>query len=210
MLFVVAGYPGSGKTTALSLAAFKGAQLFPKPFDQRFSACLPEQFMSERSPTREKLAARMWLTCGDEAEFSAIEHKPQDAVHHLDLLMRLMMDVRVRSWDDLDDAAIRRSFEDFFARPIAGAYAERCVVTLYPDFALIRHRWTARMAKYAEAASDQARLKHRLIFGVHSPDLYRRVMRIWYDVAVEACEHVWLMRGGSRGDGLPYRQVALL
>jgi hypothetical protein len=63
MLFVVAGYPASGKSTALGLAASEGIALFPPRYDRDFKACLPGEVLEELTPTVEKLQRRMSDPC---------------------------------------------------------------------------------------------------------------------------------------------------
>jgi len=52
--------------------------------------------------------------------------------------------------DDFADEAIRRSLEAFIAGPFCAAYPERALVTLYPEFLVVRSRGGARMRQLAE------------------------------------------------------------
>jgi hypothetical protein len=191
VLFVVAGYPAAGKSTALGLAASGRATLFPPPFARELAQCLPDEELAESTPTAEKLRRRMWLAYVDSTEFARTEPKPRSAVYHLDLLLHLLNDIRPRAMSDFTDEAIRCSIEAFFTGPFCTPYPERAIITLYPEFLIVRSRW------------DQ------IIMGRHGPDLYRRILGIWLDLAERESVASWLLRGGKNGNGLPYRQVAL-
>ncbi len=209
MLFVVAGYPASGKTTALQLSSRKGIRLFPPPFDRDFQSSLPPKVMGQFVPTEEKLRGRMWLHYVDEEAFARIEPKPRHAVYHMDLLLHLLNDIQPNAMSDFTDEAIRGSFEAFFAGPFCAPYPQRAVATLYPDFLVLRSRWGARMAEVDDTDITTIQHKDQIIMGGHGPALYRRVMGIWYKVASDASLGNWLLRGGKNGNGLPYRQIAL-
>jgi len=208
VLYVVAGYPASGKTTALLLSARKGVALFPPPFDRDFRASLPEKVMGQFDPTDEKLRGRMWLHYVDEAAFAVTEAKPEHAVYHMDLLLHLLNDIEPQAMSDFTDEAIRRSFEAFFSGPFCSDYPERAVCTLYPEFLILRSRWGARMGEIEGTTNPTIQHKDQMILGNRGRELYRRVMGIWLEVAGAASTGSWLLRGGKNGNGLPYRQVA--
>lgn len=208
MLFVVAGYPAAGKSTALGLVASGRAVLFPPPFAPDFAKCLPDEELVESTPTADKLRHKMWLAYVDSAEFARIEPKPAHAVFHLDLLLHLLFDMRPRAMSDFTDEAIRRAFALFFSGPFCAAYPERAVVTLYPEFLVVRSRWGARMRQLGETDNPIFKMKDQIIMGRHGPDLYRRILDIWLDFADRESVGSWLLRGGKNGNGLPYRQVA--
>jgi hypothetical protein len=210
MLFVVAGYPASGKSNALGLAASKGIALFPPRYDRDFKACLPGEVLEELTPTAEKLQRRMWLAYVDGPAFARIEPKPQHAVYHMDILLHLLNDIRPRAMSDFTNEAIRGSFEAFFAGPFWSAYAERAVTTLYPDFLILRSRWGARMEKMGETDNPNMQMKDQIIVGRHGRDLYRRVMTIWVDMVDRTGAKRWVLRAGKNGNGLPYRQIAMV
>jgi hypothetical protein len=213
VLYVVAGYPASGKSAALGLAAKGRASLFPPPIQRGFMKCLPEEVLAELTPTAEKLRRRMWLTYVDGAAFAQIEPKPQHAVYHLDMLLHLIVDIRPRGVSDFTDEAVRRSFEAFFAGPFCAPYPERAITTLYPDFKVLRSRWRDRMQKIKETDNPMwvanMRMKDQIIMGRYGLDIYRKILRIWLDIANEASVGTWLVRGGKNGNGLPYRLVTL-
>jgi len=209
VLYVVAGYPASGKSTALGLSASGRISLFPSPFERDFKDNLPEEVLKESTATAEKLRRRMWLAYVDGTAFARIEPKPQHAVFHLDMLLHLLFDIRPSAISDITDEAIRRSFEAFFAGPFCAPYPERAITTLYPDFLVLRSRWGARMEEVKETDNPIMRMKDQIIMGRHGPTLYRRILSIWLDIANEASIGSWLVRGGKNGNGLPYRPVTL-
>ena len=209
MLYVVAGYPASGKSTALGLSAQKDIRLFPPDIYADFRHWLPSEVLEETTPTAEKLRRRMWLAYIDSSEFARIAPKPERAVYHMDLLLHLLHDIRPRAMDDFTDQAIRKSFEGFFAGPFCTPYAERSVVTLYPDFLVLRSRWGARMGKVGETDNPFMQMKDQIIMGRNGHETYRRVMGIWAEVADQASTTSHLVRGGKNGNGLPYRPVLI-
>jgi hypothetical protein len=209
VLFVVAGYPAAGKSTALGLAASGRATLFPPPFARELAQCLPDEELAESTPTAEKLRRRMWLAYVDSTEFARTEPKPRSAVYHLDLLLHLLNDIRPRAMSDFTDEAIRCSIEAFFTGPFCTPYPERAIITLYPEFLIVRSRWGARMRQLGTTENPMFQMKDQIIMGRHGPDLYRRILGIWLDLAERESVASWLLRGGKNGNGLPYRQVAL-
>lgn len=209
MLYVVAGYPASGKSTALELSARRNVKLFPPHLNAGFRDCLPGEVLAEITPTAEKLRHGMWLAYVDSAAFARFAPKPERAVYHMDLLLHLLNDIRPRAMDDLSDEAIRRSFEAFFCGPFCADYAERSVVTLFPDFLVLRSRWGARMGKMGATDNPFMQMKDQIIMGHNGSDTYRRVMGIWVEMADRASATNRLVRGGKNGNGLPYRPVSI-
>lgn len=159
MLFVVAGYPASGKSTALGLAASKGIKLFPPHYHRDFISCLPDAVLPEITPTAEKLRRRMWLSYSDSIAFGRIASKPQHVVYHMDIFLHLLHDIRPSAMSDFTDEAIRNPFDAFFAGPFCAAYPERAVTTLYPDFLVLRSRWGARMEEMGDTDNPFMQMK---------------------------------------------------
>jgi len=132
--------------------------------------------LPELTPTEKKLRRRMWLAFVDVPAFPQIEPKPQHVVYHMDILLHLLFDIRPVSMSDFTDEAIRNSFEAFFVGPFCSAYAERAVVTLFPDFLVLRSRWGARMDGIGETDNPIMQMKDQIIMGPSGRELYRCIM----------------------------------
>jgi hypothetical protein len=94
----------------------------------------------------------------------------------MDILLHLLFDIRPVSMSDFTDEAIRNSFEAFFVGPFCSAYAERAVVTLFPDFLVLRSRWGARMDGIGETDNPIMQMKDQIIMGPSGRELYRCIM----------------------------------
>ena len=64
-LFMVAGYPASGKSTLLAHGARGQAEIFGGTFDRTFRKAIGQAEFDERLSTQAKLEKRLWFTLSD-------------------------------------------------------------------------------------------------------------------------------------------------
>ena len=142
-LFIVAGYPASGKSTLLREAAKKRLPIFGEENDH--ALCTPEtaRAMHENRSTEEKLQLGFWCTLTDIPYLNAQDRLPRILVFHLDLMLAYLCWREARltfpSLQQAEYALIR-----FFEQPAIARYDRVTTTTLDVSFEELQAHWSYR------------------------------------------------------------------
>jgi hypothetical protein len=186
MLFIVAAYPATGKSTALAHSVREKVQLFGPDLDPKLREAIRAEKLNEKLSAAEKIANGMWLTYRDLDELEPAEAMPEHLAFHLDLLLLLILQIRPKRLSDLQEGAIPAVFEQFFEHPLIKSYSEIAVNTLFPEFDHVRANWVARYEGVTRHTNPVLSVKNDLILNIADPEgFYRHVTEQWLRVAGE-------------------------
>lgn len=209
LLFIVSAYPAAGKSTALHLAMTRGVQLFGPEQHTAFVKALPSQSLDERSATREKLDARMWMTLADLPSLNTMAVQPERQILHLDLLLLLIDRLKPQRLSDLSAQAITATFNGFFAVPAIRSYARIAVNTILPPFHTVQANWARREGSEKIRKSSVLTIKHELITQIPQPEeFYQMVNKAWFVVAGKHADYNAVSYFDGRANDSRSRHIA--
>ena len=113
-MFLVAGYPASGKSTLLASGARGKVEAFGADYGPMFRSIITAKNFDERVTTSEKLDNGMWFTLTDLDALSSMDRLPDSIAFHLDLLFFLIAVIRPKNTAELNSRAVRAAFEELF------------------------------------------------------------------------------------------------
>jgi len=142
-LFVVAGYPTLGKSSALWMAARTRFPLFGNDHGSVVPTVDNLEHIRENSPTVEKLKAGFWLTLTDIPHLNMQSRLPARLILHLDLLLTFLR-LRPASKEISQPSQVDSIFERLFAQSSLRKYRKCTVITLYAPLPEIQRRWQHR------------------------------------------------------------------
>lgn len=159
----MAGYPASGKSTALWKTARTGFPLFGADGAGAVPGVASLNGTYEDAAPSAKLQSGLWVTLTDIPELNRQLTLPARLILHLDLLLAFLLD-RPAANELLDTARIKAIFARLFDQPALRRY-ERCTVTtLHASLGEIRRRWSDRYPAGISADRNKLLLaKDRLI-----------------------------------------------
>jgi hypothetical protein len=200
-IFVVAGYPASGKSTLLAQGAMGRAPVFGEEHDGLFRSVCKASGRDERATTAEKLEAGMWFTLADLNALERLDPLPPNLVFHLDLLLFLLAVIRPRELSEINRRSVGGAFRGLLDRKLFRAFDRIVACTLLPDFDLLRGSWQERIDDGMRIEGALLQLKHEMIVKVPDPRaIYEGICHEWIEaISLKACQHVirqW-QRGGT-------------
>lgn len=142
-LFIVAGYPTSGKSTVLWKAVEEGLRIFGADTDEVVPKLRDLDGVDEDSPAEAKMKAGLWFTLADLPFLNEQTSLPSNLVLHLDLLLTYLLyrDTQLTFPTVIEaEAALAGVFEE----PALKFYDRIAVTTLYASFREVRERWSHR------------------------------------------------------------------
>ena len=179
-LFIVAGYPASGKSSSLWKASQTGFPLFGAEHGPVVPGSEALQGVRENSGTAAKLQAGFWVTLTDVRHLNAAALLPRRLVLHLDLLLAYVLHRasgrRISDAIDLDQV-----FASLFVQTALRDYRQCTVTTLYAPLEEIQRRWRYRYPGGAAAnCSKVLAAKDRLIMeGDVAAPLFGAIHAAW-------------------------------
>jgi hypothetical protein len=162
-LYIVAGYPASGKSYCLRTSSREKLPLF----GPGSASVLPDldaiPNVHELSDTATKVNAGFWCTLRDLPHLNKEPRYPNQLILHLDLILAFLVHRRSNRVVP-DTVEIEAAFDRLFARPALQSYDRQMVTTLRSPLEEIQHRWRQRYPSGIPANSS-ARLveKDKLI-----------------------------------------------
>jgi hypothetical protein len=137
-LYIVAGYPTSGKSSSLWQCARFGRPLFGEAGGSVIPPFENLQGIREDFDTAAKLKAGFWITLADLPKLSRQHTLPPQLILHLDLLVAYL---RYRAGPA---AGFDAAFARLFAEPALQGYGRYSVTTLHTPLEEIQRRWRYR------------------------------------------------------------------
>lgn len=198
-IFVVAGYPASGKSTLLAQGTMGRAPVFGEEHDRLFRSMCQPSGLDEEAPTAQKLEAGMWFTLADLNALERLDPPPSNIVFHLDLLLFLLAVIRPRELSEINRRSVGGALRGLLDRKLFKAYDRIAACTLLPDFDLVRSNWQERIDGGMRIEGPLLQLKHEMIVKVPDPRaIYEGIYHEWIEaISQKACHHV--IRQWQRG-----------
>ena len=161
-LYIVAGYPTAGKSSALWKSAHTGFPLFGKENGSVVPTADALKGVNEVSDIAAKLKAQFWFTLADLPYLNSQPVLPDRLIFHLDLLLAVM---RYRTYGgDVTLAEMEALFARLFTEPALRAFQRCTVTTLHISIDEVQKRWRHRHpAGVASRRSRTLASKDRLI-----------------------------------------------
>ena len=141
-LYIVAGYPTSGKSSSLWQSARTGHALFGEAAGSVVPPFKSLRGIREDCGTLAKLKAGLWVTLADLPNLDRQRALPPGLILHLDLLVAYL---RYRGGPIFLEAMdFDIAFARLFAQPLLASYERYSVVTLHAPLEEIQRRWLHR------------------------------------------------------------------
>ena len=163
MLFIVAGYPASGKSSLLLFSLLRRAAIFGQSLDAIFRSALRIEKPNERMPSQEKIDRGMWLTLMDLPILQKQPHLSKPIVLHLDLLLLAISTIRPRGPADLKKSALQDCFAAFLNHDALRHFDQVAVNTIQPPIETIASQWLKREKNVDINSNLMVQLKNELI-----------------------------------------------
>jgi hypothetical protein len=174
VLFILAGYPGVGKTTLLTMALRQQAPLFGEKYNALFqSTRIPTRFPEWAISAQETLERGTWFSDRHIPYLSTLPELPAHVVLHIDLVTQLtpsptsshcpaaLIPLLPRTPRSLADEA---GNDHVFKHVLSIDFYRRfdCVVinTLYAPWRTIAHQWLARQRAQKLPSGRQGLFTH--------------------------------------------------
>ncbi len=142
-LYIVAGYPTSGKSTVLWKAVEERLPVFGPDTDYVVPTIRDLEGVEEDSPTEAKMKAGLWLTLWDLPFLNKQAELPPNLVFHLDLLLSYLL-YRDTQLTFPTVSYAQGALAKVFEQPAIKSYDKIIVTTLYASFPEVRERWSHR------------------------------------------------------------------
>jgi hypothetical protein len=188
-LFLVAGYPASGKSVLL-LGWLTGRW---NPFGEQGPPIpvVPRSHnLAERSSAEQKIQAGVWCTLRDIPALSRRTSLPPALIFHLDLLLAYLRYEQPAA--AIDPREVELAYARLFAEPLFAQVEQIDVTTLETPLAVIQERWKERRPKWEGSGErgNMMRRKDTMITGADALDTYAIILQGW---------HGWLSSMAGRG-----------
>jgi hypothetical protein len=156
VLFILAGYPGVGKSTLLATALSQRIPLFGTQHDTLFQATrIPPRFPEWTLGARETLEAGSWFSDSHVPYLSKLPELPAHVVLHIDLVWQLtpppkhrpaaLVPLLPRTMQALaDPAANQRIFNHILSSDFYRRFDRVLVNTLHAPWRTVARQWHAR------------------------------------------------------------------
>lgn len=170
-LYIVAGYPASGKSSSLWDSARGRVSLFGNDNHSVIPAIEELRDVRENFGTKDKLKSGLWCTLSDVPQLNVEFGLPTRLVLHLDLLLAYLLH-RAPGNSIPEPTEMDAAFGRLLAQPALKRYARITITTLYVPLVEIQRRWRHRYPDGVPAKSSMTLIeKHRLITdgGVAAP-----------------------------------------
>jgi hypothetical protein len=202
LMFLVAGYPASGKSTLLASGARGKVEVFGEAYNPMFGSIITAQSFDERITTREKLKRGLWFSLPDLDALSGMDDLPDSIAFHLDLLFYLIAVIRPKNTAELNSRAVRAAFEELLDDRLFVAYDRIVACTLLPDFELIQQNWQDRLTRGMELDGYVLTAKNDLIVNVPSPaKFYEGICNDWMQVVQQRAQWHGIGKWSRAGRG---------
>ena len=141
-LYIVAGYPAAGKSSALWKSAHTGFPLFGNENGSVVPAADTLNGVNEASDAASKIKARFWFTLADLPYLNNRPVPPDQLIFHLDLLLAV---IRYRTYGGaVTVTEMEALFARLFAEPALRAFRQCTVTTLHVSIEEVQKRWRHR------------------------------------------------------------------
>ena len=141
-LYIVAGYPTAGKSSALWKSAHTGFPLFGRENGSVVPAADTLHGVNEVTDAAAKLKARFWFTLADLPYLNSQPILPDRLILHLDLLLAAM---RYRTYGGpVTVTEMKALFARLFEEPALSAFQRCTVTTLQISIEEVQRRWRHR------------------------------------------------------------------